>query len=67
MATRVFLGSQGVLAPRVGAALVPSTQAGFHLFAAFYAVAFVIALGLLRPASPGPPAGAASAPKAGRG
>ncbi len=47
VATRVFLGTAGVLAPRSGAALVHATDAGFHLFAGFYLAAFVLGMGLL--------------------
>ncbi|MGA9776595.1 MAG: MFS transporter, partial [Candidatus Dormiibacterota bacterium] len=48
VAVRVFLGAGGVLSGHLGQALVQSTDAGFRVFAGFCAVAFLLALLLLR-------------------
>ncbi|MCF8566700.1 MFS transporter [Alicyclobacillus tolerans] len=53
-AAQVFLGVSNVLKPRLQGALVHSTDTGFKFFVAFYAVAFVLALFLLRPHRPTP-------------
>ena len=47
-ASRVFLGTAGVLSPSASHALVSSTDAGFTLFVAFYGLAALGSLGLLR-------------------
>ncbi|MGH9104134.1 MAG: MFS transporter [Acidimicrobiales bacterium] len=59
MASRVFVGSAGVLPAREAGALAHSIDTGFRFFIAFYAIALLISLGLLaarRRATEGAPA-----------
>lgn len=49
VASRVFLGTAGILSPKLEGVLVHSTDVGFHFFVGFYVLAFVLAIALLRP------------------
>ena len=51
-ASRVFLGTAGALSPGAGHALVSSTDAGFTVFVAFYGLALIGSVALLRRARP---------------
>lgn len=48
VASQAFLGTAGILAPKLEGVLVHSTDAGFHFFVVFYGLALVLALSLLR-------------------
>lgn len=54
LAVKIYLGSSGVLGGATVNALVHSTDVGFRLFVAFYAVAWIFTLFLLRPARGAP-------------
>lgn len=49
VASQVFLGTAGILSPHLESALVHSNDMGFRVFVAFYLLALLIALVLLRP------------------
>jgi hypothetical protein len=61
-ASRVFLGTAGVLSPSASHALVSSTDAGFTLFVAFYGLAALCSIGLLRRDRRPDPGAAVSSP-----
>lgn len=64
-ASRIFLGTAGVLSPAASHALVNSTDAGFTLFVAFYGLALLASFGLLRRDRGAAAAAPAAAPTAG--
>lgn len=52
LAARAFLGAGDILSPGLEGTLVRSTDAGFRFFVAFYVIALLLSLILLRPARP---------------
>jgi hypothetical protein len=67
VATKIFLGVGHALSASAASALVHSVDGAFRLFVAFYALALVVSLGLLRrvpaPAGPAPAGAATDAPR----
>lgn len=49
VASKVFLGTAGILSSHLESALVSSNDAGFRVFVGFYLVALLLSLTLLRP------------------